>query len=127
MDRSDIRAWAYAAPDRFLDAWKRGVKRAGPQYFKSKRGWPEPKDVDAAEDVWQLIPDQKAIEAAMGVLSVGEAIFLATLVGFYNGTWGHCLMQEHSGGRLALGDIANRLQLGERKIVADLMMNHTGW
>lgn len=115
-----------SAPGRFLEAWKQGVTKAGPRFFKTKEGY-TPATVEAATDKWQLIPNWEYVNENIGVLSTGEKVFLATLCSFYNGDWGHQLIEEHGQGYVSVGDIANRLELDESHIITQLMLNHTGW
>jgi hypothetical protein len=106
----------------FFDAWCRGVAVAGGRWFgDGQAGTP-------AASKWDLVPRVDDIEASIGVLSSGEAVFLAALVAFYN---------DHSGGRLlqvavgrevvGMADIAAALDEPRRRIIADLLVSYTGW
>jgi len=59
------------------------------------------------------------------VASTGEALFVAVLYSFYNGREGEKMVQEL--GYNGLGDIADRLEYEQLKIITDLMQQHTGW
>ena len=120
-EQQRIRVHYSEAPERFLAAWKRAVGIIGPEYFHCR----EPGDCAAATCREQLRPDTDAIERYLGVCSVGQGLFIGAVVSFFNGDWGAeiCSGFGYSG----IGDIANRLDLVELEIIAELMMSHTGW
>lgn len=109
-----------AAPDAFLQAWKRGVQLAGPQWF----GDGTPEGLNLARDKWDLCPDVSRISKAIGVLSAGERMFLAAMVSFYNERKGGAFLKrcEFHG----LADFGG-LDLQRRKVIADLLLNYSGW
>jgi hypothetical protein len=101
----------------FLDAWKRGVKLAGAKFFGDQTG--------AGESKWDLAPRIDDIHNQIGILSSTEAVFLASMVGFYN---------SHIGGKMwerqhvrGLADVAAGLDDQRREILADLLLNYPGW
>ena len=63
----------------FFDAWKTGVTIAGPRYFEDGTYSPT-----TARGKWDLEPRLDDITRSLGVLSSGEAIFLAARVSFYD-------------------------------------------
>lgn len=109
-----------AAPDAFLQAWKRGVQLAGPQWF----GDGTPEGLSLARDKWDLCPDVPRISKAVGVLSGGERMFLAAMVSFYNERKGGALLKRC--GFHGLADFGG-LDLQRRKVLADLVLNYGGW
>ncbi len=113
------------APPAFLDAWKAGVKMAGPRLFTAANGYLKPLHTDDVSDKWQLIPDINAIDRYTETCSVSQGVFIGALVSFYNGDTGAAILARF--GHTGLGDIANRLELGQLLIITRLMLNHTGW
>lgn len=110
-----------SAPARFLDAWKRGVHLAGPQFFGT--GNPHV-DLEEAQSKWDLRPKMDLIDRAIGVMSSGEKVFLAALTSFYNAQDGGELLQRvHVQGFADLGG----LDLERRSVIAALILNYTGW
>jgi len=116
------------APARFLDAWKQAVAKIGHRFFIAKEGYDNPESVDQATDKWQLIPRWEYVEEHIGVLSTGEAVFLASVCSFYNGEWSQELFEKNGlNGYASIGDTANKLDLDRLEIITELMKNHTGW
>lgn len=116
--------WA-EAPAQFLDAWKRAVHLAGPRYFNILSD-----TVESAVSPDDLAPDFDAIDGGLGVLSRGEAWFLLQLYGFYNGRGAQDLAERHGRADAAdvwTGDNAGGKDLEYRKVLADLIVNYTGW
>ena len=110
-----------SAPARFLEAWKRGVRLAGPQFF----GMRSPHaDLDHAESKWDLCPKMDLIDRAIGVMSSGEKVFLAALTSFYNAEDGGELLKRVNVQGLA--DFGG-LDLERRAVIAVLLLNYTGW
>lgn len=108
------------APEAFLRAWKQGVELAGVRFFgKGTR-----QALDAATRKWDLCPNLTLITDAIKVISHGEAIFLASLVSFYDSDEGGRLLRHV--GVDGLADLG-RLDLKCRTIVADLLLHYTGW
>ena len=104
----------------FLEAWQRGVTIAGPQFFGDGSG--------AGRTKWDLAPRVEDIEEFIGVLSSGEATFLAAMVSFYNGRVGGELLTMLSGGyAVGLADIAGGLDPVRRGVIADLLLSYAGW
>ena len=61
---------------------------------------------------------------ALGVLSSGEAVFLAALVSFYDSDTGGGMLKNGGAG---LSDIAARLHEQRRRVIADLVTTYPGW
>lgn len=122
---------AEVAPQRFLDAWKKGVAIVGISYFKCETPLLADQVVEPAVSLdevttkWQVSPDYEYILENIGVLSGGEAALLATMCSFYNSEWGGELMREV--GLNGLADVSAKLDLEGNQIVADLLINYTGW
>jgi hypothetical protein len=108
------------AAGRFFDAWKQAAMLAGPVYF----GDGTREAVENAKDKWALAPNGAVILDAFGVLSSGERTFLAALYSFYNSD-DSVLLWEKAGIR----GFADRsgLDLGRRKLIAELLLNYVGW
>lgn len=107
-------------PHAFFRAWKRGVELAGPALFgKGTR-----ENFERALSKWDLCPNMDAIIDAIGVMSSGEKVFLAAMVSFYNAEEGGALLRRV--GVYGFADLGG-LDLERRRIIADLMMNYTGW
>lgn len=110
-----------SAPARFLEAWKRGVRLAGPQFFGM--GSPHA-DLAGTQSKWDLCPKMDLIEDAIGVMSSGEKVFLAALTSFYNAQDGGALLKRvHVQGLADFGG----LDLERRAVIAALIVNYTGW
>lgn len=104
----------------FFDAWLRGVEIAGSRWFK--------RDDWGASDVpskWDYAPNFEAIEDSLGVLSTGEAVFLAAMVSFYSPQGGRELMQKLDMG--SPGSVAAALDEKRRRVIADLTVSYAGW
>ena len=109
-----------AAPIQFFNAWKRGVALAGPQYFGR-----EPRaDLDRATSKLDLVPKMTFIAQAIGGMSGGEKVFIAALTSFYNSEDGGGLMRRV--GVNGFADLHN-LDLQRRTVIADLLLNYSGW
>jgi hypothetical protein len=65
-------------PQRFLEAWKNGIRLVGEHYFKIKG------TLDSASNKWDLEPDKTAIEHSIYKISSGQATLLAVMYSFYN-------------------------------------------
>lgn len=115
------RAFYDGAPARFFYAWKQAAELAGPQYFGdgSRDG------VGRASAKNDLRPNLELIQSSIGVISSGQAAFLAVLYSFYNDRDAVPLLQE--AGIQGMADIASRLDLEHRKVVAELLLTYTGW
>lgn len=123
--REESLARQIAAPALFLETWKKGVIMAGERLFTNHRDYPAPSSVDAATDIWQLIPNYEVINNYYGVASTGEALFVAVLYSFYNSRESEKMFHEQ--GFHGFGDVANRLEHEQLEIITDLMRYHTGW
>lgn len=104
----------------FLRAWKQGVELAGVRFF----GNGTRQDLDAARRKWDLCPNLTLINDAINVMSHGEAIFLASLVSFYDSEDGGRLLRH--AGVDGLADLG-RLDLKRRAIISSLLLSYTGW
>ncbi|GFE79183.1 hypothetical protein GCM10011487_11830 [Steroidobacter agaridevorans] len=108
------------APEAFLRAWKQGVELAGVRFF----GNGTREDLNRATRKWDLCPNVTLINDAINVLSPGEAIFLASLVSFYDSDDGGRLLRHV--GADGLADLG-RLDLKRRTVIAGLLLHYTGW
>jgi len=108
------------APQAFFEAWKRGVQIAGPQWFGdgTREGF------EGATSKWDVPPAMRKIRSALGVLSPGEGMFLAAMASFYNAREGGALLKRC--GFQGLSDLAG-LDLGRRRVIADLVLHYNGW
>lgn len=109
-----------AAPQAFFEAWKRGAKLAGAQWF----GDGTPEGLERALDKWALRPQQRRIRDSLGVLSSGQRMFLAAMVSFYNAREGGAMLRRC--GFDGLSDLGG-LDLPRRQVIADLVLNYSGW
>lgn len=107
--------------DAFFDAWRGGVRLAGPRYF----GKGTAEAVNYATRKWDLEPDYELVTSALGVLSSGEAIFLAAMYSFYNSDDGGKMLAQL--GVTAPGDIAAALDEPRRRVIAALLIAYAGW
>lgn len=112
------------APARFLKAWKEGVALAGVGYFGdgTKEGF------QAAADKNDLAPRIERVRYALGVLSSGERRFLAAMYSFYNDRaaadlWDDAFRPAPDN----VGATISNLDLARRRVLAELILNHTGW
>ena len=102
----------------FLDAWRRGIEIAGPQWFGEGFDFP-------GATKWDLQPRYDDIVEAIGWLSSGEAAFLAGMYSFFNAhTGGKMLRQLEIHG---LADLAASVDEPRRKVLADLFLSYEGW
>jgi hypothetical protein len=108
------------APYAFFQAWKRGVLIAGTEWF----GVGTCDGFQRAIAKWDLCPRLDRISNAFGVLSSGQRMFLAAMVSFYNAHDGGELLQRC--GFEGLSDLGG-LDLERRRVIADLVLNYSGW
>jgi len=107
----------------FLEAWKRGVAIAGEQWFGDGT-----RHSGFARSKWDLSPRMDKINDDIGVLSSGEAVFLAAMVSFYNSYSGGELLQRAVGVKhIGLADIAASLDEPRRRVIAGLLVSYNGW
>ena len=100
--------------------WKRGVEIAGPQWF----GDGTREGLNQAKSKWDLRPDMLRANDALGVLSSGERMFLSAMFSFYNAREGGAMLKRcHFQG---LSDF-DGLDLQRRQVIADLLLNYSGW
>jgi len=105
---------------RFLAAWQEGVRLAGKRYFRITAP-----SVEQATDIDQLRPNDEEIEDAIGVISSGEAVFLAAMVSFFNAELGQGLLQKC--GYPNISDLASKLDEPRARVIAELFVNYHGW
>ena len=109
-----------AAPQAFFEAWKRGAQIAGHEWF----GDGTREGLNQANTKWDLRPDMLRLNDALGVLSSGERMFLSAMVSFYNAREGGAMLKRcHFNG---LSDF-DGLDLPRRQVIADLLLNYSGW
>lgn len=109
------------APVRFFAAWKRGVALAGYSYF----GAGTVAGYESAQDKDDLRPDYDLIADVMGVLSSGEAKFLAAMYSFFDAEYGGELLRR--AGVRGLADLAGVLDREHLQVIADLLLDYSGW
>jgi len=105
----------------FFDAWQRGVKIAGHQWF----GDGTTATAANAASKYDLAPRYDDIDAALGWLSSGEAVFLAAMYSFYNADAGGKMLKRRRVNGLA--DVAASLDEPRRQVIADLLVSYAGW
>ena len=105
----------------FFAAWHKAVRLAGPLYF----GDGTAENVETAKSKYDLPPDYDEVTGALGVLSSGEAVFLAALYSFFNADAGGKMLA--SLGANGLGDIAAHLDEARCRVIADLLVSYAGW
>ncbi|MBS0476748.1 MAG: hypothetical protein JSR28_16585 [Proteobacteria bacterium] len=108
------------APRAFFEAWKRGAEIAGPEWF----GDGTPEGLQRATSKWDLRPKVLLLNDALGVLSGGQRMFLSAMVSFYNAREGGAMLKRC--GFEGLSDLGG-LDLERRKVIADLVLNYSGW
>ena len=109
-----------AAPQAFFEAWKRGVRIAGHEWF----GDGTRDGLQHAKTKWDLRPKLMMLNDALGVLSSGQRMFLSAMVSFYNVREGGAMLKRC--GFEGLADLGG-LDLERRKVIADLSLHYTGW
>jgi hypothetical protein len=109
-----------AAPQAFFEAWKRGVRIAGHEWF----GDGTRDGLQHAKTKWDLRPKLMMLNDALGVLSSGQRMFLSAMVSFYNSREGGAMLKRC--GFEGLADLGG-LDLERRKVIADLSLHYTGW
>jgi hypothetical protein len=108
------------APQAFLEAWKRGAEIAGPEWF----GDGTPEGLQRATSKWDLRPKVLLLNDAMDVMSSGQRMFLSAMVSVYNARDGGAMLERC--GFEGLSDLGD-LDLERRKVIADLVLNYSGW
>lgn len=108
------------APEAFFQAWKRGAQIAGHEWF----GDGTREGLQRAETKWDLRPNVLLLNDALGVLSGGQRMFLAAMVSFYNEREGGAMLKRC--GFQGLADFGG-LDLERRQVLADLLLNYSGW
>ncbi|EKB4873195.1 TPA: hypothetical protein I8Y00_001853 [Citrobacter farmeri] len=108
------------APDAFFQAWKRGAEIAGPEWF----GNGTCEGLQHATSKWDLRPNMLMLNEALGVLSSGQRMFLSAMVSFYNAPEGAAMLRRC--GFEGLADLGG-LDLERRQVIADLVLNYSGW
>lgn len=111
---------SYYCEAEFFEAWQRGAEMAGQEYFG--RGYTVPSEVTSK---WDVPPRVDDIDQALGLLSSGEAIFLAAMVSFYNSDTGGEMLKRL--GVRGLSDISAGLDEPRRRVIADLLVTYPGW
>lgn len=109
-----------SAPEAFFQAWKYGVEIAGPQWF----GDGTYDGLRLATSKWDLRPNTPMIHAALNVLSSGERMFLSAMTSFYDAHEGAAMLR--CCGFEGLADF-NGLGLEQRRVIAHLLLNYSGW
>ncbi|PBK03675.1 hypothetical protein CNQ84_13960 [Pseudomonas abyssi] len=109
-----------SAPHVFLQAWKRGVAIAGPEWF----GDGTEAGLRTATNKWDLCPNLWVLNDALDILSGGKRLFLSVMVSFYNAEEGGAMLERC--GFMGLADLA-ALDLERRQVIADLVLNYSGW
>ena len=106
----------------FLESWIEGVKLAGSELFGDGL------DPDIATSKWDLRPRIAVIEHRISEISCAEALFVASMVCFYNDKDGSILLRGLvEGSDFGIGFIAASLDEDRRRIIADLFANYPGW
>ncbi|MCW9012304.1 MAG: hypothetical protein OQL06_00860 [Gammaproteobacteria bacterium] len=114
------------AQSAFLNAWLEGVKIVGESWFTFNPTFcQKAESLNEAKSKWQVMPNYELVNERIGVLSGGEVALLAAMRSFYNAEWGGKLMQD--GGLQGLADLSGKLDLQGNRIIAELMINYTGW
>lgn len=108
------------APEVFFKAWKRGAEIAGPKWF----GDGTPEGLQRATSKWDLRPSVRLLNDTLDVLSGGQRMFLSAMVSFYNTREGGAMLRRC--GFEGLSDLGG-LDLERRKVIADLVLNYSGW
>lgn len=103
----------------FDAAWIRGVQIAGRRFFRS-----EGASADSSSK-WDFYPDFDVISSALGVLSTGEAVFLAAMYSFFNPDTGAELLRRL--GADSPGFVAASLDEKRRRVIAELTVSYAGW
>lgn len=109
-----------AAPQAFFLAWKRGAEIAGHEWF----GDGTREGLRRASSKWDLRPNLLLLNDALGVLSGGQRMFLSAMVSFYNVREGAAMLKRC--GFEGLADLGG-LDLERRQVIADLVLNYSGW
>ena len=108
------------APEVFFEVWKCGVEIAGPEWF----GDGIREGLRRVASKWDLRPNLLELNDALGVLSGGQRMFLSAMVSFYNSREGAAMLKRC--GFEGLSDLGG-LDLERRQVIADLVLNYSGW
>ena len=119
VNRARVSDWQ-EREERFLRAWKRGVRLAGERCFDITSA-----SIEGAIDKDQLRPSWDYVEAYLTDRSKGEAAFLAALCSFFNSHWGQALLER--AGYPNLCDLAEKLDAERAGVIAELFLSYQGW
>ncbi len=119
-DMDKIREHEVHAKNRFLSAWKAGIKIVGPEFFVVKS-----KTIETATDKWQLEPNLEFMKNAMSVHSHGLQVLLGLMYSFYDSAEGQKLLEKANAANLV--DALSVLDFESRDVVAELWLNYSGW
>ncbi len=108
--------------DRFLQAWKRGVKFM-PHLFHC-----DAETIDAATEKNQLRPDWDAVETFLqSHPEPWQRNLVMALCSFFNDEWMHDWAKKLRLPRSSPGALAIRLDMEHREVIADLLVSYRGW
>lgn len=108
------------AKDKFLSAWKKGIRKVGAEFFTIKSD-----NIDSATDKWDLIPNFEFIKESLGGYSHGIQVLLGLMYSFYDSEEGQKLLEQCNTPNLVDAQVV--LDLEGQEIIAELWSNHTGW
>ncbi len=103
----------------FLEAWKQGVERLGPELFG-------PKTPEAARVKSDLKPLREKIDVAFVACSGGEKQLLSAMVSFFDPEWGEDLAARTEDEKCICGLTFN-MDHAEIDILCTLLRNYEGW
>lgn len=106
--------------NRFDNAWKKGVKKIGIEFFNLKAS-----SLDVAEKRWQLEPNYQFITESIGGCSHGKQVLLAMMYSFFDPECGQELLEKV--GTPNFVDARNYLDEEGIHIISELWNSHYGW
>ncbi len=108
------------APQVFLEAWKKGIKLVGVEFFTIKSD-----TIDSATDKWQLAPNFEFIQKASGGYSHSKQVLLALMYSFYDPEEGQQLLERF--GTPNFVSALTLLDFESTDIIVTLWLHYTGW
>lgn len=111
---------AWIAEKEFLDAWKKGVHKAGIEFFIIQSD-----SIDAACHKEQLAPNYKLIKNVFGTLNHGQQVILAMMYSFFNAEEGQNFLVSAKVANFV--DAFALMDTEAREIIIQLLKNYRGW
>lgn len=104
----------------FLQAWKKGVKLAGREFFVIQS-----RNISSATSKWDLTPNFEVIEQTLGGYNHGKQVLVALMYSFYDAIEGQRFLQR--AGTPNIVDAVNCLDTNDKHLVIEMLLTYSGW